>query len=209
MQLQGYDLSYWANVPRRAFTVQDLLRGAGRWVFSLSRKQSTSPLSHLPNTFAPQALEKKTKIIDEDGLFKLISASIPFMPKQDQQQQQQKSPAAAAAATQAAGRAGPSTMAPSSFFGGGSGAGASGSGAGAAAGGSARGGGGGAGPTHGSASGSSQLWVDKYKPRDSSELVGNTNLVKDLRTWLGSWEQVGAGEGLGGGGGRGRAESAC
>lgn len=148
----------------------------------------------LPVTFAPQALEKKTKIIDEDGLFKVISASVPFMPKQDeqQQQQQQKSPAPSAAATQAAGRPGPGTVAPSSFFGGGSGGGASGSGAGAAVGGSGRGG---AGPTHGSGSGSSQLWVDKYKPRDSSELVGNTNLVKDLRTWLGSWEQVGAGVG--------------
>ena len=32
-----------------------------------------------------------------------------------------------------------------------------------------------------------QLWVDKYKPRSSRELVGNTTLVATLQQWLHDW----------------------
>lgn len=36
----------------------------------------------------------------------------------------------------------------------------------------------------------SQLWVDRYKPRHSAELVGNNTLVANLKQWLQSWEEV-------------------
>lgn len=34
------------------------------------------------------------------------------------------------------------------------------------------------------------LWVDKWKPKSSSELVGNNTLVSNLKTWLSEWEDV-------------------
>lgn len=37
---------------------------------------------------------------------------------------------------------------------------------------------------------SSELWTDKYAPRDVSEIVGNQNFVKDIMTWLQDWEVV-------------------
>lgn len=38
--------------------------------------------------------------------------------------------------------------------------------------------------------GSELLWVDKWKPKSSSELVGNNTLVSNLKTWLKQWEDV-------------------
>ncbi len=35
-----------------------------------------------------------------------------------------------------------------------------------------------------------QLWVDKHKPRDASELVGNPGIIHDIRTWLSCWDAV-------------------
>ena len=32
-----------------------------------------------------------------------------------------------------------------------------------------------------------QLWVDKFKPRTSKDLVGNKTAIETLRVWLGSW----------------------
>jgi replication factor C subunit 1 len=34
-----------------------------------------------------------------------------------------------------------------------------------------------------------QLWVDKYKPKHSSEILGNQDAVRKLSVWLASWEQ--------------------
>ncbi|GFR43759.1 hypothetical protein Agub_g4871 [Astrephomene gubernaculifera] len=147
------------------------------------------------------AKQHGTKIIDEDGLFSLIRASAPFAPSSDQQQPPSQPAAAAApagaggAARGAAAAAGPASIPSSNFFSstgpaaGGAGpsghrgtaAAAPGSAA-AAAGAAARGAGGGG--------GLNQLWVDRYKPRSSAELVGNNTLVANLKQWLASWEQV-------------------
>ncbi|EFJ40860.1 DNA replication factor C complex subunit 1 [Volvox carteri f. nagariensis] len=126
------------------------------------------------------AKQHKTKLIDEDGLFALLKASASFAPAER--------PAAAAAAA-----AIPSSICTSNF--------------GPTA--AARAGPGGAGPSAvrkptgpyttpqpsqppagGGGGGLYQLWVDKYKPRNSSELVGNNTLVANLKQWLESWEQV-------------------
>ena len=34
-----------------------------------------------------------------------------------------------------------------------------------------------------------QLWVDKYKPTHSSEILGNQDAVRKLSVWLASWEE--------------------
>lgn len=34
-----------------------------------------------------------------------------------------------------------------------------------------------------------QLWVDKYKPENSSDILGNQDAVRKLSTWLASWER--------------------
>jgi replication factor C subunit 1 len=36
----------------------------------------------------------------------------------------------------------------------------------------------------------SQLWVDKYKPKHSSEILGNQEAVRKLTVWLSTWEDV-------------------
>jgi replication factor C subunit 1 len=35
-----------------------------------------------------------------------------------------------------------------------------------------------------------QLWVEKWKPKNSSELVGNSSLVASLRYWLQDWDNI-------------------
>ena len=35
-----------------------------------------------------------------------------------------------------------------------------------------------------------ELWVDKYKPKTSADLVGNNQMVTNLKQWLGSWDAV-------------------
>ena len=37
---------------------------------------------------------------------------------------------------------------------------------------------------------SSQLWVDKHKPRGFSELIGNPSLFATLRQWLRDWRKL-------------------
>jgi hypothetical protein len=39
-------------------------------------------------------------------------------------------------------------------------------------------------------SGNDELWVDKYKPKGGSELVGNTTTIATLKQWLFQWEAV-------------------
>jgi replication factor C subunit 1 len=34
------------------------------------------------------------------------------------------------------------------------------------------------------------MWVDKYKPQRSSDLIGSTETMKKLSDWLKSWEDV-------------------
>ncbi len=120
-------------------------------------------------------------MIDEDGLFALLRASEPFIPAE---------PLAAATAAPAGG---PSSIPASNFFGSTpAGPGAAGAGPSVArrptlpAGPSAPG------PCQPAGGGSlNQLWVDKYKPRSSAELVGNNTLVANLKQWLECWDQVG------------------
>ena len=38
--------------------------------------------------------------------------------------------------------------------------------------------------------GGGQLWVEKWRPRNSKELVGNNQIVTTLRLWLQEWEDV-------------------
>lgn len=35
----------------------------------------------------------------------------------------------------------------------------------------------------------SLLWTEKYQPEHSSEIVGNSALVKKLKSWLLEWKQ--------------------
>lgn len=122
-----------------------------------------------------QAKQHNTKIIDEDGLFALIRASAPFAPAE-------KPPVSAPAGP----LSGPAGIPSSGFFGSSAGAGPSGS---RPAAGPVRPPAGPSSEAAGSRSG--QLWVDKYKPLNSAELVGNNTLVATLKQWLESWEQVG------------------
>jgi hypothetical protein len=50
-----------------------------------------------------------------------------------------------------------------------------------------------------------QLWVDKHKPMSMAHLVGNTDKVRSMLTWLKNWGQNNSGEtkSKGGGGGYG------
>ena len=36
----------------------------------------------------------------------------------------------------------------------------------------------------------SALWVEKHKPATVDQLIGNSKLVSDLRTWLKDWHRV-------------------
>ncbi|GMH33613.1 hypothetical protein BSKO_01447 [Bryopsis sp. KO-2023] len=40
-----------------------------------------------------------------------------------------------------------------------------------------------------SASGEDELWVDKYKPKAMKDLVGNSGLIQELRSWLVNWKK--------------------
>ena len=35
-----------------------------------------------------------------------------------------------------------------------------------------------------------ELWVDKYKPKTSADLVGNNQMVSNLKSWLSTWDAV-------------------
>lgn len=35
-----------------------------------------------------------------------------------------------------------------------------------------------------------ELWVDKYKPKTSADLVGNNQMVSNLKSWLSTWDSV-------------------
>lgn len=32
------------------------------------------------------------------------------------------------------------------------------------------------------------LWVNKYAPKTSNEVIGNTNIINELKTWLETWK---------------------
>lgn len=38
--------------------------------------------------------------------------------------------------------------------------------------------------------GSTMLWVDRHKPQDVSQLVGNSDVLQKLDSWLSSWERI-------------------
>ncbi|GLI64437.1 hypothetical protein VaNZ11_007707 [Volvox africanus] len=129
------------------------------------------------------AKHHKTKVLDEDGLFALLRASAPFAPPERP------------TAGPIPGTAEPASIPTSKFFGS--------TVAGAGGGGALRKPGDpvalyNAGvriqpPITGASSGGgslNQLWVDKYKPANSFELVGNNTLVANLKQWLECWEQV-------------------
>lgn len=111
------------------------------------------------------------------------AAAVAASPAKQRQQQQQP---------QAAGPSG-SGMAPKSFYGGGAGAGAAGwktvgpaaapSAAAAAAAVAPA-------PPRRPPAADQQLWVEKWRPKSSQELVGNQITVTTLRQWLGDWERV-------------------
>ena len=37
--------------------------------------------------------------------------------------------------------------------------------------------------------GATQLWVDRYKPRNSNDILGNQESVRKLKGWLARWEE--------------------
>lgn len=41
--------------------------------------------------------------------------------------------------------------------------------------------------------GEAQLWADKWKPKSTSDLVGNPSAIKQLKEWLSSWNVKGYG----------------
>lgn len=36
-------------------------------------------------------------------------------------------------------------------------------------------------------SGGGQLWVEKYRPKNMTELVGNNSVIANLKQWLQTW----------------------
>ncbi|GIL46547.1 hypothetical protein Vafri_3526 [Volvox africanus] len=130
------------------------------------------------------AKHHKTKVLDEDGLFALLRASAPFAPPERPM------------ATPTPGTAAPTSIPASNFFG------STAAAAGAGTGGRKPGdpvalndaGVRSQPPITGASSGGggslNQLWVDKYKPANSFELVGNNTLVANLKQWIECWEQV-------------------
>ncbi|DBA70377.1 hypothetical protein WJX79_010688 [Trebouxia sp. C0005] len=136
------------------------------------------------NSKINQAADKGTKLIDEDGLFSLVAAapetaaakpgvkaeavSVPAAIPAGNFYAGKSSAANGAQAKKAALSA--SSMAASGARSSAASAGPSSSGGGANAGG--------------------QLWVEKHKPTNSAELVGNGTLVATLRTFLQDWERI-------------------
>ena len=106
------------------------------------------------------ALEKKVRIISERELLAMIP---PASPQKDATSHSMPSSAAASGAkAQASGCSGSSSS--NSRIGAGVGSGVVSSG--------------------------SMLWVDKYKPSNSSQLIGSTELVRKLGEWLRRWDAV-------------------
>jgi replication factor C subunit 1 len=128
---------------------------------------------HSGRTKYQTAKQHNTPIINEDGLLALIAAAPP-------------PPEADAAAPAAA----PAAVGGGGFYGGGasvlSGAGLSSAATAAAA----RPRGAAPAPAPAAAASDGQLWVDKWRPRSSAELVGNQTTVATLRQWLRDWDRV-------------------
>ncbi|WIA10344.1 hypothetical protein OEZ85_010536 [Tetradesmus obliquus] len=154
-----------------------------------------------------KAIEKRCKVIDEDGFLALVGASKPpaaaaaaatqQQPSQGQQQQQQQGSAAAAAAAPSGGAGAGSgrgaavkAVAAAGFYGTPAGAGSGGAAAAAAAGAGPRSSRAAAAQAPRGGTASEQLWVDKYKPRNAQELVGNPGLVSTIKQWLFQWDAV-------------------
>ena len=122
---------------------------------------------HTGRTKYHTAKTNNTKMINEDGLFSLIEAAP--APKEEEP----------APAELPAAKSGLATVSGAKFDSSGAGtskmtAGAGTSGAGV--------------PPRVSDDG--QLWVEKWKPKNSNELVGNQSTVAALRIWLRDWERV-------------------
>ena len=121
-----------------------------------------------------------TTFMDEDGLFAMVAACGPQHPKVE------PPPAlgSTAAPSPAAAPSGPSKLckvATAQFA---AGAGSSG----------------GAGTSRAKAEDTTPLWVNKYKPSQPAQLIGNGKNIADLRRWLNEWEAVhikGTGPGAG------------
>jgi replication factor C subunit 1 len=156
----------------------DHIRGAGgRVTGSVSGKTSFLLVgAGTGRTKFNQAKAKKTKLLDEAGLRALLAAA-PF----DAAARAAADAAAEAAAEAAAAKAASASPAPASAR-----APTAGPGAAAAA---------GAGPRPPPqpappGGGLSSLWVDKYRPTSTADLVGNPGAVGDLKAWLADWEAV-------------------
>lgn len=123
------------------------------------------------------AREKKVRAIDEEGLFALVRAA-PGPPEDEPMPEQQEQPGAAAAVKQeqqpaaaAAGEAaGPSSKLAKSFYGAGGAPPAAAAAAVAAAGAS---GSSAPAPKRAPPAADQQLWVEKWRPKTSADLVGN------------------------------------
>lgn len=101
-----------------------------------------------------QAKAKNTKLITEDGVWSLVSASVPFKISTEEKnapcikdEEDTKTLEKAVAPKSPRVKDAPST-------------------------------------------GEMQLWVDKWKPKNSSELIGNNQLINNLKSWLSQWEMV-------------------
>jgi hypothetical protein len=122
------------------------------------------------------AREKKVRAIDEDGLFALVRAA-PGPPEDEPMPEQQEQPAAAGAVKQeqqpaAAGEAaGPSSKLAKSFYGAGGAPPAAAAVAAAAAAGAS--GSSAPAPKRAPPAADQQLWVEKWRPKTSADLVGN------------------------------------
>ena len=135
-----------------------------------------------------KALAHGTTLMDEDGLFAMVAACgpPPATPKPEPEHELAAATAAPSAPTHGAGVSGPTkpcTIAAAQFVGAG---GASGSGGGGASG--SGGGGGGSGKVR--APDSTPLWVNKYKPSQPAQLIGNGKNIADMRRWLTTWDDV-------------------
>lgn len=130
---------------------------------------------HTGRTKYHTAKTNNTKMINEDGLFSLIAAA-----PEPKEEEEQEVPAAVPAVGGAAVPAGPSTVSAAKFHSAGDGTSQAAAGLGAAR---------GAGVSQRPAD-DGQLWVEKWRPRTSGELVGNQATVNQLRQWLKDWEHV-------------------
>lgn len=125
------------------------------------------------------AKEKKIPLINEDGLFSLIKAApAPEAPAIVEPAAALAGPSNGAGPSIPTGGAPPASKPSGAFYGGASGSGSAAAPEPVKA------------PRPPSALSDNQLWVEKWRPKSSAELVGNTTLVATLRQWLRDWDRV-------------------